>query len=126
MSSADSTVKCCLVPVSLSPKKLDSFFDEAKGMSQQELAKAIGSVHTVVGRYERDEMKPSIDVVKRLADELGTTVGYLIDEAKEAQLFKDPAMLKRFQDIITLPDRDRECLLTTVDHFIKAVKISAL
>jgi len=56
----------------------------------------------------------------------GTTAGYLIDEAKEAQLFKDPAMLKRFQDIITLPDRDRECLLTTVDHFIKAVKKSAL
>jgi len=99
---------------------------EAKGLSQQELAKAIGTVHTVIGRYERDEMKPSIDVVRRLADEVNTTVGYLIGENGQADLFKDPAMLKRFQDIVTLPDRDRECLLTTVDNFIKAVKISAL
>jgi len=56
----------------------------------------------------------------------GTTVGYLIDEAKEAQLFKDPAMLKRFQNINTLPDRNRECLITIVDHFINVVKIGAL
>lgn len=38
----------------------------------------------------------------------------------------DPAMLKRFQDIAALPEKDKECLLTTVDHFIKAAKISAL
>lgn len=57
---------------------------QAKNLSQQDLAKLIGSVHTVIGRYERDEIKPSIDVVKRLADELGTTVEYLIGEAKEA------------------------------------------
>ncbi|MCH4831206.1 helix-turn-helix transcriptional regulator [Flavobacterium columnare] len=37
---------------------------DSKGLSQQDLAKLIGSVHTVIGRYERDEMKPSIDVVK--------------------------------------------------------------
>jgi hypothetical protein len=71
-------------------------------------------------------MKPSIDVVKRLADELGTTAGYLIGENEQANLFKDPTMLKRFQDIVMLPDREKECLLTTVDNFIKAVKISAI
>lgn len=43
---------------------------------------------------------------------------------EQADLFKDPAMLKRFQDIATLPEKEKECLLTTVDHFIKASKIS--
>jgi hypothetical protein len=41
-----------------------------------------------------------------------------------ANLFKDPAMLKRFQDISVLPEK--ESLLTTVDHFIKASKISLM
>ncbi len=35
-----------------------------------------------------------------------------------------PAMLKRFQDIATLPEK--ECMLTNVDHFIKVSKISML
>jgi len=35
-------------------------------------------------------------------------------------------MLKRFQDIAALPDKEKECLLLTVDHFIKATKFSML
>ncbi|GAA4136262.1 hypothetical protein GCM10022216_11050 [Sphingobacterium kyonggiense] len=56
----------------------------------------MGTSGDIIGRYERDEVTPSIDVVKRLADELGTTVGYLIGETKEAQFLKDPTLLKRF------------------------------
>jgi hypothetical protein len=41
-------------------------------------------------------------------------------------LFKDPKMLQRFQDISVLPEKEKECLLTTVDHFIKSAKISAM
>ena len=44
----------------------------------------------------------------------------------EANLFKDPKMLQRFQDISVLPEKEKECLLTTVDHFIKSAKISAM
>ena len=56
----------------------------------------------------------------------GATVGYLLGENDEANLFKDPKMLQRFQDISVLPDKEKECLLTTVDHFIKSAKISAM
>ena len=99
---------------------------EAKGLSQQELAKAIGSINTVIGRYERDEMKPSIDVVKRLSEELGTTVGYLIGEAKEANLLKDPVMLERFQDIDLLEERDKECIFSLLDAFLAKHKLQAI
>ncbi|WP_312791694.1 hypothetical protein [Sphingobacterium sp.] len=57
---------------------------------------------------------------------MDTTVGYLLGENEQSDLFKDPAMLKRFQDIATLPEKEKECLLTTVDHFIKASKISLM
>lgn len=98
---------------------------EAAGLSQKDLANKIGSVHTVIGRYERDEMKPSIDVVKKLAVELGTTVGYLLGEAKEAQLLKDPVMLKRFQEIDQLSDKDKECVYTLLDAFLAKTKMQA-
>ena len=95
-------------------------------LSKKELAEAFVTSHTTIGKYERDEMVPSIDAAKKLAKLLDTSVGYLLGENEQSDLFKDPVMLKRFQDISVLSDRDRECLLTTVDHFIKSAKISAL
>jgi ribosome-binding protein aMBF1 (putative translation factor) len=35
-----------------------------KGLSQSELGKQIGTSGDVVGRYERGDIKPSIDVIK--------------------------------------------------------------
>lgn len=71
-------------------------------------------------------MKPSIDAAKKRAKILHTSVGYLLSENDEANLFIDPKMLQRFQDISVLPEREKESLLTTVDHFIKSSKISLL
>lgn len=99
---------------------------KAKNLSQKELAEAFVTSHTTIGKYERDEMIPSIDAAKKLANILNTSVGYLLGENEQSDLFKDPVMLKRFQDIYTLPEKDKECLLTTVDHFIKSAKISLM
>ena len=63
---------------------------------------------------------------QRGAHILDTSVGYLLGENEQSDLFKDPVMLKRFQDIATLPEKDRDCLLTTVDHFIKSAKINMM
>jgi hypothetical protein len=41
-------------------------------------------------------------------------------------VLKDPLMLKRMAEIENLPQKDRECLLLTVDNFIKATKINHL
>ena len=39
---------------------------------------------------------------------IDTTVGYLLGEKRiTADLFKDPAMLKRFQGIATLPEKEK-------------------
>lgn len=44
---------------------------------------------------EQDEVKPAIDVVKKLADVLETTVGYLLGETEDRELLKDPSMMRR-------------------------------
>lgn len=99
---------------------------KAKNLSQKELAEIFNTSHTTIGKYERDEMIPSIDAAKKLAKILDTSVGYLLGENDQANLFKDPKMLQRFQDIAVLPEKEKECLITTVDHFIKASKLNAL
>ena len=99
---------------------------KAKNLSQKELAEIFNTSHTTIGKYERDEMVPSIEAAKKLAKILDTTVGYLLGEDEQSNLFKDQKMLHRLQDIANLPEREKECLLITVDHFIKAAKINMI
>lgn len=99
---------------------------DAKGISQNEFSKLIEVHHSIIGKYERDEVKPSIDVVKKIANALDTTVGYLLGEAKNTSALKDQAMLKRINDINTLPDKDKECILYAIDGLIKAAKLKTI
>jgi transcriptional regulator with XRE-family HTH domain len=96
---------------------------EAKKLSQNELAKLIEAHHSIIGKYERDEVKPSIDVVKKIANILDTTVGYLLGESQDKNLLKDPTMLKRLNEISSFDDYDKEHILYTIDGLIKSVKI---
>jgi transcriptional regulator with XRE-family HTH domain len=106
-------------------KKLKST-REVKNFSQAELAKQIGSYHSIIGKYERDEVKPTIDVVKRLADVLETTAGYLLGESEDRELLKDPSMLKRLNDISKFPEADKNCILYALDAMINNVKLKAI
>lgn len=99
---------------------------KAKNLSQKELAEIFNTSHTTIGKYERDEMIPSIEAAKKLAAILDTTVGYLLGENEASDLFKDKKMLQRLQDIMKLPEQERESILMTLDHFIKASKINLI
>ena len=97
-----------------------------KGFSQTQLAKQIDTYHSIIGKYERDEVKPTIDVVKKLATALETTVGYLLSETEERELLKDPTMLRRLNDIAKFPEEDKNCILYTIDAMINNVKLKSL
>jgi transcriptional regulator with XRE-family HTH domain len=93
-----------------------------KGLSQNEVAKLLNTNHSVIGKYERDDVNPSIDAVKRLAELLDTTVSYLVGEANTNGLFKNADMLRRLKDINELPDQDREAILYNVDALLRDAK----
>ena len=99
---------------------------DAKGYSQAELAKKINSYHSIIGKYESDEVKPTIDVVKKLAEVLDTTAGYLLGETEDRELLKDPSMLKRLNDIAKFPEQDKNCILYALDAMINSVKLKAI
>lgn len=97
-----------------------------KGYSQNEVAKLLETNHSVIGKYERDDVKPSIDVVKKLATILGTTVAYLVGEADTDELFKDPVMLQRLKDINALTEEDKKGILYALDGLIRSAKLKAI
>jgi len=53
---------------------------------------------------------------------LDATVGCPLSEVAEADTFKDPAMLKRLQDINTLADNDKHCILYAIDGLLRDAK----
>ena len=95
---------------------------DIKKFSQQALAKEMETSYTVIGKYERDEMIPSIEVAKRLAKILDTTVGYLLGETEEMDVLKDPDMLKRLNAIASLPESDKIPILYALDNLLASAK----
>jgi len=67
--------------------------------------------HFIIGKYERDKVKPSINVIKKIAGLFGTTVGYLLSETEQENLLKDPAMLKRLNEIEKMDNEDKSHIL---------------
>lgn len=96
------------------------------GLSQTELANQLNTSVSVVSRYELDKMIPSVDTAKKLAEILNTSVGYLLGETDNAELFKNPEMLRRFQDIDQFSEEDKKYILYTLDALIKNVKFKAI
>jgi transcriptional regulator with XRE-family HTH domain len=75
-----------------------------KGMSQDQLAKALGATPTTVGRYERDEVKPSIEMAVKIAEALDVSLDYLTGRSRND--LKDKKMLERFNEILGLMPED--------------------
>ncbi|MBK9929613.1 MAG: hypothetical protein IPP04_07040 [Saprospiraceae bacterium] len=68
-------------------------------------------------------MTPSIDVAKKISGFLNTTVGYLLGETDKADLFKDPVMLQRLNELENMAKDERSHILHVIDGFIKSVKL---
>jgi transcriptional regulator with XRE-family HTH domain len=95
---------------------------ELKNLSQSKLAELLGLHPSIIGRYERNQAKPTIDVVKNMAKALDTSVGYLLGENEDAELLKDTAMLNQLKELSKLPEHDRNCILYTLDSLLQNVK----
>ncbi|MHC5310553.1 helix-turn-helix domain-containing protein [Myroides sp. LJL116] len=96
------------------------------GLSQRELAKSLHTSVSVISRYERDEMIPSVDTAKKIAELLGSTVGYLLGETENVNLFKDPEMLQRLAELENMQNEDKIHILYVLDSFIKSVKLKKI
>ena len=75
-----------------------------KGLSQAALGKQIGTSGDIIGRYERNIMIPSIEVIIKISDSLGVSIDYLVGKTS---LELDESVLKRLEDISSLSDENK-------------------
>jgi transcriptional regulator with XRE-family HTH domain len=93
-----------------------------QGWSQQQLAKKIGTSGPIVGRYERGEMTPSVEVAKKLADTFDVTLDYLVDDTGKTAEIKDKAMLQRIMEIQALDTEDQKTIVHVLDSLLRDAK----
>jgi transcriptional regulator with XRE-family HTH domain len=93
---------------------------KAKGWSQAELAEAVEASRDIIGKYERGDNSPSIEMAIKLAQVFDVSLDYLIGIGKNASF--DKVMLKRFEDIENLDKETKTTLYTIIDTFLRDAK----
>ena len=88
-------------------------------MSQEELAKLLGVHSPIVGRYERGEVKPSIEVAAKIAEALGISLDYLTG-LSEQEL--DQTLLHQINELQALQADDQQHILKTLGALIREAK----
>jgi transcriptional regulator with XRE-family HTH domain len=91
-------------------------------MSQGDVAKKLDTAPSIIGRYERNEIKPSIEVAAKFSKLFNVTLDYLIDDTNTEAHLKDTAMLKRLEEIEKMPEEDKEHVIYLIDAIIRDVR----
>ena len=73
----------------------------------------------MIGRYERGDIKPSIDVVSKIADALEVSIDYLMGKTS---LVMDKETIKRLESIDQLSEQNKAFILDMIDMALRDAK----
>ena len=90
-----------------------------KKISQQELAEMAGIHPNVLGRYERGEASPSVEMASKLSNALGVSLDYLVGNT-DVEL--DKSLMDKIVSIQKLADEDKTCIMYSIDGLIQHAK----
>lgn len=96
---------------------------KAKNISQTALTKELDIHKNVLGRYERNEVLPSIEIARKIADILDVSLDYL---AGKADVQMDKTTQKRILEVSKFEETDREHIFSVIDAFIAKRKIQSI
>ena len=94
-----------------------------KKISQTELAAQLGIHKNVLGRYERNEVFPSIEIARKISDILDVSLDYLSGKI-EVDIDKDTR--KRILEVSKFNEEDRDHIFSVIDAFIAKQKIKSI
>ena len=90
-----------------------------KKLSQDDLAKKLDVHGAVIGRYERDEVNPSIEMATQIAKALKISLDYLVGNT---DLKLDTGIIKRIEDIQKMDSENKNHLFALMDAFLRDFK----
>lgn len=90
--------------------------------SQEELANQIDSSRIMIGKYERGDNSPSVEVLVRLAKAFNVSVDYILGEGANASYDKE--MIKRLESVESLPADEKKRIFHYIDLVIRDHKTS--
>jgi transcriptional regulator with XRE-family HTH domain len=92
-----------------------------RGFTQVQLAAQIGIIQSLVSDYETDRLKLSAEMAVRFALALGITTDELLHSSVKTPA-KAPSrkVLRRLEQIESLPRRKQEALIMTIDQFLSS------
>ena len=93
---------------------------KSKNWSQAQLAEAVNASRDIIGKYERNDNSPSIEMALKIAKVFDVSVDYLLGEGKHASFDKET--LKRLEDIENLDQNTRNTLFSVIDTFLRDAK----
>lgn len=93
-------------------------------ITQADLGKAVGTSGDIIGKYERDEIKPSIDTAAKIADALKVTLDFLVKDAEYQNIDNDA--LKRLKLLEKLSKEDKAHIYALMDVFFAKNKLKTL
>ena len=92
-----------------------------KKLSQAVLGKSVGTSGDIIGRYERDIITPSIEVIMKIADALEVSIDFLVGKTS---LELDTQTLNRMEEISKLPSEKKNYVLGLIDMALRDFKTS--
>ncbi len=93
-----------------------------KGLSRDALGKLVGTSGAVIGRYEREEITPSIDVASKIANALDVSLDYLTGGT--STMVKDKKMLYRLELLQKVSQKEGDTILHVLDSLLQTAQLS--
>ena len=98
-------------------------FRVAKGLSQQQLGEALGMTRARIVYYERAAPNPSLDVVQKVADFFGVTVGELLNDTTKSRSKPGPPsqFAQLAERLEQLPRSHQKAVATMLEGYLKQI-----
>ncbi len=88
-------------------------------MTREKLGQLISTSGAIIGKYEREERTPSVEIARKIAEVLEVSLDFLVGNTDQKL---DSSILDKILQIQQLPNEDRSHLLYLVDNILQNVK----
>jgi transcriptional regulator with XRE-family HTH domain len=87
------------------------------GIQFRAITRHIRAIGAVIGRYERNEITPSVEIANKIAKALDVSLDYLV--GNNSVIVKDKKILKRVEAIANMPDDEQQQIFNVIDALLR-------